>query len=139
MTVAIGLNNQVEAGEAAKTLGCAYSTIINLLTSKKIKGQKLEGRWMVDYTDLQRAKTTHLIKPRVRKKPKLVSVNSQTDIEEHIALANKTNIQISIDKDKLRFIELVLQGSDHTVLEFIQIKLEELHNNAKDVLKNIKI
>lgn len=137
MTVSIGINNQVEASEAARVLGCAYSSVISLLSHKKLKGQKYEGKWMVDYTDLQRAKTTNLIKPRARNL-KIASSNSQTEIEEHI-LANKVNVQISIEKDKLRLIEIGLQGSNHTVVEFIHMKLEEMHTNVKEALKNIKI
>lgn len=139
MTVALGFNNQVEASEAARILGCAYSSVVGALSHKKLKGQKIEGKWMVDYNDLQRAKTTQLIKPRIRNGSlKLASTNTQKDIEAHM-LENKVSLQFSIDKDKLKLIEMGLSGTDHTVVEFIQMKLEEMHISIKEALKNIKI
>ena len=65
--VSVAFNNRIEASDAARELGCAYSTVVALLSKKKLKGQKINRRWFVDFDDLQRAKATHLIKTRVSK------------------------------------------------------------------------
>lgn len=141
--VTVSYNNQVEAAEAAQTLGCAYSTIVALLSKRKLKGQKINRRWFVDYDDLQRAKSTNLIKTRIsRIKRERMASSSQLKVvknEPEKTSDEKAEVRFYVDKEKLNILQMALTSVDKNVSQFVHEKLEELHQKIKDSLKNLKV
>lgn len=134
-SVTVGMNNQVFADEAAQDLGCSYSHMVNLLKSKKIKGQKLEGRWVVDYEDLQKAKSMHLVTPRGPLKVARKSMQPAAPaVEEGI-------IKLQIPRHKLDLIRFVLDktGNKKTLLSYLNEQIDKLYNDISDKLSTIEL
>jgi hypothetical protein len=153
--VTIALNNQVEASEAARHLGCAYSTIVALLAKKRLKGQKINRRWFVDFDDLQRAKSTRLIKTRISRKQreKMGRLGGHNSQDQSAALTvrsphgnkaasnqpEKTELCFYIDKDKASVLQMVLQSVDKSLTDYIHEKVDELHEKIKQSLKTLRV
>lgn len=150
--VSIAVNNQVEACEAANYLGCAYSTIIALLAKKKLKGQKINGRWFVDFEDLQRAKSTKLIKTRVSKKQKERLLQQEVGTK-HVFPINATKIvkdsgngsgekaelRFFIEKEKLNVLQIALKSVDKNLSDYVAEQVEDLHEKIKQSLKALRV
>lgn len=132
--VLVGYNNQVPAIEAAKYLGCAYSHMINMLKAKKIKGQKVEGSWMVDHDDLERAKATGLVKPRgTQKRAGAVRPERPPTLETTPDVAT---IQIQISKEKLDVLKIAFRKK--TLAQYLSQHLDEIYSKVVDQLENVK-
>ena len=146
-TVTIALNNKIEASEAARQLGCAYSTIVALLAKKKLKGQKINRRWFVDFDDLQRAKSTHLIKTRVSRKQReraqqQSAISRPAPLQEAAKLGNghdKTELRFYIDKNKLGVLQMALESVDRNLVDYVNEKVDELHEKIRQSLKSLKV
>lgn len=141
--VVIGVDKKVEASEAAKFLGCAYSTIVALLDKKKLKGQKINRRWFIEYDDLQRAKATHLVRARLAKRiqPKIENIKKEENqIEMKDIVNNGTiDVKLNVDPNKFKFVEVVLSSADKTVSQYLSEKIEELYEKIKESMKNLKV
>jgi hypothetical protein len=145
--VTIALNNQIEASEAARQLGCAYSTVVALLAKKKLKGQKINRRWFVDFNDLQRAKSTHLIKTRVSRKQReraerQAAVSRPAPVPEMTKVGNghdKTELRFYVDKNKLNVLQMALQSVDKNLADYVNEKMDELHEKIRQSLKSLKV
>jgi excisionase family DNA binding protein len=123
--VSVAINNNIEAEDAAKILGCSYPHIINLIHQKKLKAQKLGKKWLVDAADVQRAKATHLVTPRPRKNKQLKLLNGEPNIELG---PDEVEIRIKMSKAKYQLLDLALKGKDQKNLkEHLESKVEELH------------
>jgi len=141
--VSVAFNNRIEASDAARELGCAYSTVVALLSKKKLKGQKINRRWFVDFDDLQRAKATHLIKTRVsklkRERMRLdASVQQKAQPRESETSNNKAELRFYVDKDKVNLLQMVLQSVDRNLSDYVYEKIEDLYEKIHKSLKNIK-
>lgn len=130
--VSVGMNNQVFADEAASQLGCSYSHIANLLRTKKINGQKVEGRWMVDYDDLQRAKGTRLVKPRKNGYIK-------SPVTTAPAASEETVIKLNVPKAKFDLIRVALAGSDKSLVKYLLDHVDKLHDQIQKKLSTVDV
>jgi len=148
----IVVNNRVEACEAASYLGCAYSTIIALLAKRKLKGQKINGRWFVDFDDLQRAKSTKLIKTRVSKKQKEKLLQQEVGSrhifpidapkilkESNNGAGEKAELRFFIEREKLNVLQMALKSVDKNLSDYVSEKVDDLHEKIKQSLKTLAV
>jgi excisionase family DNA binding protein len=142
-TFAVAFNNRVEAAEAARQLGCAYSTVVALLAKKKLKGQKINRRWFVDFDDLQKAKSTNLIKTRVSrlKRERLNSVSRDIPSSNHVSdkTNSKTELRFYVDKDKVNTLQAALNSVDKSLSDYINERIDDLYERVRESLKSIKV
>lgn len=143
-TVTVAFNDKIEASDAARELGCAYSTVVALLARKKLKGQKINRRWFVDYDDLQRAKSTHLIKTRISKvrREKMSAKVSQLPLSpngQEDKPSSKAELRFYIDKEKVTMLQAALQSVDKSLAEYVNEKVDDLYNKVLESLKNLKV
>lgn len=128
--VSIGYNNKLESSEAAKFIGCSYSHVIGLIKQKKLKAQKNDGIWMVEYDDANRYKSS--FKPRKLKPTKKVETAIQVS-------AKMVDVKLSIEKEKLDLLALVLSKQKKTVMEYLSEKLTDLHQRIDNGLATIQV
>lgn len=129
MTVTVAMNNQVTTDEAAKTLGCSYSHLMNLVRERKIKAQKKNNVWLVDATDLSRAKSTHLVKPRPHK-----SVKPPEPIDP-----NSVEIKIVLPRDKFELVKLVLKNSDKSLVQILTQRFDSIYDQVQEKLSSVAL
>ena len=51
--------NTITVPMAARKAGVIVTYLYQLLASGKLKGEKVDGRWVIDETDFQRWQSTH--------------------------------------------------------------------------------
>lgn len=128
--VSVGYNGRLESSEAAKFIGCSYSHVIGLIKQKKLKAQKNDGIWMVEYDDANRYKSS--FKPRKLKPTKKVETAIQVS-------AKMVDVKLSIEKEKLDLLALVLSKQKKTVMEYLSEKLTDLHQRIDNGLATIQV
>ena len=135
-TVSVGLNNTMEAEDAARILGCSYPHISMLLRQGKIKGQKIGKKWFVDSTDVQRAKSTKLVTPRPRKnKLNVLGADSVKELS-----SNEVEISIRLSKDKYQLLELALRGgSQKNLKQHLEDQTNDLFDKVQEQVKAFAI
>ncbi len=127
--VHIGLNNRMESSDAVKLIGCSYSHLIDIIKRKKVKAQKIEGQWWVDYDDANRYKT--VFRPRMKS-------NKLTEIKPSVTLKS-VEIKIEIEKDKLDLLALVLAKQDKSVPKYLNEKITELLQRIEASLSSVQV
>jgi excisionase family DNA binding protein len=141
--VTIGFNDTMEAGEAARYLGCSYSHIIGLLNSKKLRGQRkdIDGRkhWLVERKDLERAKATHLVTPRPRK-PKPLNVAAAPVQSNPVVENGNVKIQLEVPKEKFDLLRLAFAMTpDKTLVSMLQERIDAAYQQVKQQLAGVTL
>jgi hypothetical protein len=127
--VHVGYNNRLESSDAAKLIGCSYSHLIGIIKAKKVKAQKIEGQWLVDYDDANRYKS--VFKPRM-KSNKLTVIKTPEG-------PKKVEIKIEIEKDRLDLLALVLVKQNKTVPKYLNDKIAELLQRIDNSLGSVQV
>lgn len=136
--VAVGFNNMMGSDQAAKVLGCSYSHMINLLKSKKVKGQMKNKRWLVDSDDVYRAKSTGLVKPRPGSIKRAKAASNSPSIGFTTAPeSSNTKVQLEFDKHKLDVIRLALKNT--TVNKYIETQINSLYEKIQSRLDGLEL
>lgn len=132
--VSVSFNNKMEISEAIRVLGCSYSHLINLVNSKRFKGQKIEGRWFLNSDEIYKAKSTGMIKPRK-------SAAAKAAQAEAVPALNLVKLSFEIDRAKFDLLNLALasSGPDKTLTKYVAEKIEELHVRVITSLKSVNI
>lgn len=129
MTVTLALNNQVSTDEAAKTLGCSYSHLMNLVREKKIKAQKKNNVWMVDLNDLNRAKSTQLVRPRPHR-----VITHPEPLDPSVV-----EVKISLPRDKFELVKLVLKNSDKSLVQILTQRFDTIYEQVQERLSSVAL
>jgi excisionase family DNA binding protein len=134
----IGFNNKISTEEAQKILGCAYSTVVALIKSKKLRGQKIGKTWWLDADEVYKARDSKLVTPR-NSSPK-----SEKGVGTHAGIsvgADEIAVQFPYSKEKFELIKRAfnMRGNDMNIVKFLQGKLDEAHDKIKAQLENINL
>lgn len=127
--VHVGYNNRLESSDAAKLIGCSYSHLIGIIKAKKVKAQKVNGNWFVDYDDANRYKTS--FKPRMKQNKLTVIKVPDT--------SRKVEIKLEIDKEKLDLLAMVLSKQGKTLPQYLSERITELHQKIDASLSTIQM
>lgn len=145
-TVTVGFNNQITAHDAAKALSCSYSHTINLLRTKKLKGQMKEGHWFVDHDDLQRAIATKLVKRRWTKtKQAAPAATSNVRALRNNQISTLTpsketvDVKIAVPRDKFELVNMVLGRKDATLVGILNAKIDDVYSQIMGQLKTVRV
>lgn len=125
----VALNGKIDVAQAQSILGCSYSYVIHLLHKKKIKGQRVNKRWLIDADDVYRSKGSVMTNNRAKPVKTL-----PIPIQENIV-----KVEISLPREVFSLLNVVFSANNKNMTSYLEDHLKGVFERVKGRLSEGEI
>ena len=137
----LGVNNKIDAEEAAEILNCSVDQVNDLVLRKKIRAQKINNKWHLSPSDCYKYKE-EIDRENYRRN---LNVINQKPIADLISLnrnsadtpvrlnENEVEIKISVSAIKYDIINLALMSKKKNLYQVLNQKIDEAYEKLANI------